>query len=311
MVKEYPKISASQLFCMLLVSRLSTEIVYPRTASGTALEAVIALVVSEVIRFLLALPLIIYSFGGSNVHRSVYDRNKVFGWLGAVFSALLLVGAALKTMLDLSQFAVKNLLPGGVIWIVFALAAIFAVYSAFMGTEALARSGAVFLIAAAAITLTVMLADIPFINARSFDSFLNYGGGSSLLGDIIERVMRGGDYLIFAAMLPYVSYNRQGTLGRTAIMFGVFSTLAALLICSVNCLVLREMYGQTEYPFMAAASLSDISLFKRLDGFAAAIWGLCAAFRSGVLLLSAENAVIEVYRAGHSSNKAQKKEAAK
>ena len=306
MFKEYPKISYSQLFCMLLVSRLSSEIVYPRTASGTPLEAVFALVISEIVRFLLALPLIIYSFNGSNIHRSVYNKNKVLGWLGAVFAALLLIAAALRTMFNLSQFAVKSLLPGGILWIIFALAAIFAVYSAFMGTEALARAGAVFLIAAAVVTLTVMLADIPFINIRSFDSFRDMGDSSSLLSDIIERVMRGGDYLIFAAMLPYVSRNRKSELGRTAILFAIFSTIAALLICAFNCLVLRGLYGQTEYPFLAAASLSDISLFKRLDGFAAAVWSLCAAFRCGVLLLSAENALIEVYKAGHS----QKKEAA-
>ena len=306
MLKEYPKISTSQLFCMLLVSRLSSEAVYPRTASGTGLQAVTALVISEVIRFLLALPLIIYSFGGSNIHRTVYNRNKVFGWLGAVFAALLLVGAALRTMLNLSQFAVRSLLPGGVMWIIFALAAIFAVYSALMGTEALARAGAIFLIAAAVITLTVMIADIPFITARSFDSFTDYGESSALINDVIERVMRGGDYLIFAAMLPYVSHNRKSELGRTAVLFGLLSTAAALIICGVNCLVLREMFGQTEYPLLAAASLSDISLFKRLDGFAAAIWALCAAFRSGVMLLSAEHALIEVYRAGHP----RKKEAA-
>ena len=77
---------------MLLVSRLSSEIVYPQTVrlSGTALEAIIALAVSEAIRFLLALPLIIYSYNGSNVHRSVYNKNKTLGWLGAVFAALLL-----------------------------------------------------------------------------------------------------------------------------------------------------------------------------------------------------------------------------
>ena len=303
MFKEYPKISCSQLFCMLLLSRLSAEIVYPRTASGTTSEAIIALVISELVRLLLALPLIIYSFNGCNVHRSVYSKNKVLGWLGALFAALLLIAAALRTMFNLSQFAVKSLLPGGVMWIIFALAASFAVYSALMGTEALARSGTVFLIAAAIITITVMIADIPFITARSFDSFRDMGDNSSLLSDVIERVMRGGDYLIFAAMLPYVSHNRKSDLGRTAVLFGVFSTIAALMICAFNCLVLRGLYGQTEYPFLAAASLSDISLFKRLDGFAAAVWSLCAAFRSGVLLLSAENALIEVYKAGHAPQK--------
>lgn len=303
MVKEYPKISTSQLFCMLIVSRISSEIVYPRTASGTAPEAVLALVVSEIVRFLLALPLIIYSFNGSNVHRSVYNKNRLLGWLGALFAALLLIAAALRTMFDLSLFAVKSLLPGGIMWIIFALAAIFAMYSALMGTEALARSGAVFLVAAVIVTVTVMLADIPFINKQSFDSFMNTGDNSSLFSDIIERVMRGGDYLIFAALLPYVARNRKSELGRTAVLFAVFSTIAALIICSFNCLVLREMYRLTEYPFLAAASLSDISLFKRLDGFAAAMWSLCAAFRSGVMLLSAENALIEVYKAGHPKKK--------
>ncbi|MCI5578136.1 MAG: hypothetical protein MR364_01365, partial [Oscillospiraceae bacterium] len=60
---------------------------------------------------------------------------------------------------------------------------------------------------------------------------------------------------------------------------------------------LREMYGQCEFPFTAAASLSDISLFKRLDGFAAAVWLLCAAFRVGAMLLSAKMALTEVYYA--------------
>ena len=306
MLKEYPKISYSQLFCMLMISRLSSEIVYPRTASGTASEAVLALVISELVRFLLALPLIVYSFGGSNVHRSVYEKSRVLGWTGAVFAALFLVAAALRTMFSLSQFAVKSMLPGGAMWIVFALAAIFAVYAAFSGTEALARSGAIFLAAAAVITVIVMIADIPFITKQSFENFLTVGNRASLWSDVIERVMRGGDYLIFAAMLPYVSRNRKSELGRTAILFAVFSTLAALAVCAFNCLVLRGMYGRTEYPFLAAASLSDISLFKRLDGFAAAVWSLCAAFRCGVLLMSAGCALGEIYKA----SKSRKKEAA-
>lgn len=303
MTEQYPKISTSQLFCILMLSRLSSEIIYPRTASGTALEAILAVTVSELIRFLIALPLIVYSFKGSNIHRAVYGKNKLLGWTGAVFAALLLLGTSLRTLLNLSQFAVKNLLPGGAIWPIFLIAALFAVYSALMGTEAIARSGVIFLIIAAVVTLTVMLADLPYITGDSFDSFIRTGDNSTLLRDIFERVMRGGDYLIFAALLPYVSRNRKSALGSTAVLFAGLSALAALIICSANCLVLRELYGQCEYPFLAAASLSDISLFKRLDGFAAAVWALCGAFRGGVMLLAAENAILEVYRAGHPERK--------
>ncbi len=301
MPKQYPKISTSQFFCILMISRLSSEMIYPRTSSGTALESVLSILISEAVRFLLALPLIIYSFNGSNVHRSVYNKNKALGWTGAVFASLLLIAAALRTMFYLSQYAVRNLLPGGTLWLIFTLAAVFAVYNVLMGTEALARAGAIFLIAAAVVTVTVMLGCIPYINEQSFESFVVFGDNSSLLMDIFERVMRGGDYLIFAALLPYVSRNRKSALGKTGISFAVFSTLAALIICSFNCLVLREMYSECEFPFTAAASLSDISLFKRLDGFSAAVWSLCGAFRSGVMLLCAENAVKEVYRAYKSS----------
>ena len=89
MTREYPKISTSQLFCVLLLSRISAEIIYPNKFSETALETIAVTVISEMIRFLIALPLIIYSFKGGNIHRSVYDKNRFFGWTGAIFSAIL------------------------------------------------------------------------------------------------------------------------------------------------------------------------------------------------------------------------------
>lgn len=303
MVERYPKISCSQLFCVLMLSRLSAEIVYPRSSVGTPLEAVIAAAISELLRFVVALPVIVYSFRGANIHRAVYRKNRALGWLGAVFAGILLLAAALRTLINVSQFAVKNLLPGGAMWVVFALGVGFAVYSVVMGTEALARSGAIFLVAAALVTIAVMLGNVPYITGQSVESFSRLGDWTSLVGDVIERAMRGGEYLIFAAMLPYVSHNRRSELGRTVLLFTLFSALAAVGITVMNCLVLREMYGLCEFPFLAAASLSDISLFKRLDGFAAAVWSLGAVFRSGVMALSAVNAVSEVYRAGHSVSK--------
>ncbi len=296
MLKEN-SISPSQLFCMLFLCRLSAEIVYPRTAAGTAWEGVIALVIAELVRFVLALPVIIYSFKGTNVHRAVYKKNRFFGWCGALFAALLLVAAALRTLFNSSQFAVKNLLNGGTMWIIFAISAIFAVYAAITGVEALARSGAIFLIAAALITLAVILADIPYMQT---DGFSARGDFSALLGDTFERVIRGGDYLIFAALLPYVSKKNKSSSGKTALWFAAASLLGGLLITVTSCLILRDMYGLCEFPHIAAASLADIAFFKRLDGASAAVWTLCAAFRSGVMLFAAGSAVVEVYRAGHS-----------
>lgn len=204
MFKE-KSISAQQLFCILLLCRLSAEVVYPRTVAGTAAEGIAALVIAELVRFVLALPVIIYSFKGCNVHRAVYGKNKFFGWCGALFAALLLVASALRTLFNSSQFAVINLLNGGVSWVIFAISAIFAVYAAIMGAEALGRSGAIFLAAAALVSVIVILADIPYMSTESLSA---RGDFSALLGDTADRVLRGGDYLIFAALLPYVNKKK-------------------------------------------------------------------------------------------------------
>ena len=288
------KISASQLFCLLIMSRLSAEIVFPRTASAAAVEAISALVITELIRFALALPLIVYSFNGSNIHGAICRKNRFFGWFGGLAAAVLLTAASFRTLFFTAEFTVNNLLIGGVMWTIFVISVILSVYAAAMGTEALARAGVIVLIAAAMLTVTVVLADIPYMRPAAIT-----GGGdfNEFLDELIERFLRGGDYLIFAALLPYVDRKTHYSAGKSVLLFALFGTLISVLLCIVSCLVLREMYGLSEYPFIAAASLSDIAFFKRLDGAAAAIWMLCAVFRGGLKLLAAGKTISEVYHA--------------
>lgn len=283
MTKEFPKISAGQLFCVLILSRLAAEITAPNTSAAPK-EAVLAITVTELARFLLALPLIIFSFRRDNFHRYIYEKNKAWGWISSVFAALLLVGAAGKTLFHTGKFAEKNLLTGGSSWLVLSAAVIFAVYAAFMGVEALARSGVLFIAAAGIITAAVFAADIPYFKTSDVWNISEY---ETLFDDIISRFFNGGDYLIFAALLPYINKKKENSSGRTAIFFAVFSTVIPIIITVLNFLILREFCGLSEYPSAAAASLSDISLFKRLDGIFSAVWTLCAAFRCGLLLLSA------------------------
>ncbi len=295
--KKLPQISAAQLFCMLMLSRLSAEITFPLSGKGYGGETLLALVIAEVIRFLLALPLIIYSAKGNNFYRSAYRKNKVIGWASAVTAFLLLAGAAVKSLFHTAVFAQRSLLPKGSPVVLTLIVAGFALYAAIMGAEALARSGTLFLIAAAIITVAVMLADIPYMKFEAMDfSRSQYGG---LIGDIIERLLRGGDYLVFAALLPFVApkkEKRKLNACGASLFFALFSTLAGVLLCAFYCLTLREFYGMTEYPFYAAASLSDIALLKRLDGFGAALWALCAAFRTGLMLFAAWRVVTEPIR---------------
>ena len=285
------KISPQQLFCILLLSELSAEIVYPRSSTGVGGEGIIAMLIAELIRFVLALPVIIYSFRGSAFYAAAYRKNRFFGWVAAIFAALLLVGAACRTLFYSAEFTQQCIIAGISSAVIFVISAAFAVYSAYMGAEALARAGVLFLAAAGIITVVIMLADIPYMN---FSEIRHYRDAyDNLFGDIVKRVLHGGDYLIFAALLPYVR-TEKGSAGKTALFFSLFSTLGSILLFVFGLAALRYLYGYTEYPFAAAASLSDISLFKRLDGIGCAIWSLCASFRAGMMFFGAYAVIKEL-----------------
>ncbi|MCH5203450.1 MAG: hypothetical protein J1F03_01820 [Oscillospiraceae bacterium] len=283
MTKEFPKISPQQLFCVLILSRMAIEITSPNTSSSPK-EAILSIILSELLRFLLALPLIIFSFKHDNFHRHVYNKNKAMGWISACFGALLLIGTALKTLFHTIGFAEKNLPISISPWLIFAAAAIFAIYAAFMGIEAISRSGVLFLVAAGIITAIVFIADIPYY--QSSDVW-NITDNTTLLSDTFSRFFNGGEYLLFAAFLPYVNKKHTDSSGKTAMYFMLFGIIIPIALCIFNFLVLREFYGLSEYPSAACASLSDIALFKRLDGIFSAIWALCSSLRCGMMLLSA------------------------
>lgn len=292
MTKEFPKISAQQLFCVLILSRIAIEITSPNTSSAPR-EAVLSIILADLIRFLLALPLIIFSFKHDNFHRYVYNKNKFWGWVSSGFGALLLIGAALKTLFHTGRFAEKNLILSGSSWLIFTAAAIFAIYAAFMGIEAAARSGVLFLAAAGIITAAVFLGCIPYFQPSDI---WNSADISTLLSDTAARFFNGGDYLVFAAFLPYVNRKKESSSGKAAIYFSIFSIIIPIVLCILNFLVLREFYGLSEYPSVASASLADIALFKRLDGIFSAVFALCSAFRCGILLLSSALVFIALKR---------------
>ena len=274
MTKEFPKISAQQLFCVLILSRIAIEITSPNTSSSPK-ESILAIIATE---------LIIFSFKHDNFHRFVYEKNKFWGWISAGFGALLLIFAAFKTLFHLNGFAEKNLLINPSSWLIVTIAAIFALYAAYMGAESAARSGVLFLVAAGIITAVVFIADIPYFQTSDVWTISD---NETLFNDILFRFSNGGEYLIFAAFLPYVNRKEPQSAGKSVLYFTLFSIIIPVVLCVLNFLVLREFYGFSEYPSVASASLSDISLFKRLDGLFSAIWALCAALRCGIMILSA------------------------
>lgn len=286
------KISEAQVFCLLLLSRLAAEFIFP-AAGGMGLGNLLAILLTELGRFVIALPIIIYAFKGNAFYAAIKRKNTVWGWTAAIIAAILLLGYAVRTALSTAVLVQRTLLIGSGLLLTAGLLGIFAAYGVFKGAEALARSGVLFLIGAAAVTLVVFLADIPFMR---FDEYsMGEIHTQTLIADIWERAMRGGEYLVFAALLPYIRReNTKRTAGKTVLLYALIGTGMVLCIAFFAGIVLGEFMGLAEFPYTAAASLSDIALFKRLDGFFAAVWSLCGAFRCSLMIFCAYSIIAEL-----------------
>lgn len=280
------KISAAQLFCILLLMRVTAELVYP-TTGGFGGSGAAAVLTAELIRFLVALPVILYSFHGRNFYNAIWRKNRFLGWLSSIGAVLLLALFVTRTIIYAARFVQRNILVRIPVLLIMALLAGFAVYAAVKGSEALARAGVLFMVAAAVVLLLVVIGDIPYFDFRQLPEWTV----GTFLTDGAERIIRGGEYLVFAAFLPFVrtkgGNDEKTHSGAAVLWFALASAFISSLLCMFFSAVLGEYCSMTEYPAAAVASLADIIFFKRLDGLFCAVWSLCAAFRIGVMLFAA------------------------
>ncbi len=275
-------ISTSQLFCILLLSRLASEIVHP-AVGGYDITTFAAAATAEAIGFVLALPLLIYAVRGKDFYRAIAAKSRVLGWIIGIAAAFLLALAAARSALFTAEFVQRNILAGMSAAVIAVFIGGFAVYAAAKGAEAIARTGVLVLGGASLLTLVILLADIPRMRGLQLSSSPI---SSDFLNQVVERLMRCGEYLVFAALLPYLNRSKGLSPSVTLLTYAGASTAAVLLLNLFCMAVLGEFFGMAEFPFTSAAQLSDIALFKRLDGFAGAVWTAAAAVRCGLLLFA-------------------------
>ena len=123
------KISAAQLFCILLLMRVSSELAYP-SKGGFGGSGLAAALTAEAVRFVIALPVLIYACKGGGFYAAVWRKNRFLGWVAAVGAALLLAGFVVRTAVYASGFVRRNMLLKTPQLLIALLMAAFAVYAA-------------------------------------------------------------------------------------------------------------------------------------------------------------------------------------
>ena len=285
-------ISPRQLFCLLLLSRLSAEMAVPH-GGGYGIQPIAAAAASELLCFVFALPVIIYSARGRSLYSHICGKSRAAGIAAGLIAALFSVFIALRTCIYTAEYAQRGLVVGMSGAVLALITAAFAVYAAYKGIEAVARTSLLLLCGAAVVTLAVVLADIPYMR---LSYVMQQGYVEQFFPLVLQRLLNCGEYLIFAALLPYVRKHEKGFGACGAVLLYAVSGFAATVLINVfTAAVLGEFCAVTEYPAAAASGLADITLFKRLDGFFCAIWAACSALRCALLVFAAYAVVSSIF----------------
>ena len=276
------KISASQLFCVMLLCSLGGELVYP-FLGGYSTEELLAIVVAAAIRLAAAFPIILYSFCKGSLYGEMYRKSKPLGWVAAITAAVLLIVYASVALANTAEFVERNMLTHQSEWLIIALIAAFAVFCAVSGAEGISRAAVIILVLLVVLIAAVVLTDIPHIDLDRAAPPESSGG---IWQSVIKRLLSGGEYLSFAVLLPYIS-RKSSAAGKAALFYALTYTLLGVGLYVFYSAVLGELYTLAEHPFIAAAQLADAMLIKRMDGIACAMGALAAAVKCGVLIFCA------------------------
>lgn len=274
----YPAmISMNQLAVLLCVCRLPVILL---GLLGDGMEQVWSVLLAELIRILLCLPLCL-AFGRG---WALGDRQSGF-WVGifrvlAVFYLLISLGALLA---GTGIFVSSTLYPGSSAFFFGAALLLLAAYGAHMGLEAAARTALPVLVAFALGMLLTALGvrqEIRLIHLRPAEDF------SALLKSSLSMAGQLPEWLVLLTAGPQ-SEGKGGKAPAVCWAFGLsalFTGLASFL-CGA---VLGGLQRQAAYPFFKVETLMKLSVFQRMDAWFLALWLLVLFVRCLFLLWAAE-----------------------
>lgn len=260
-VKNKSKILSTQLFCLFLLSRGVLGVAYGVfSQSGNMQATAIASAIGGIVSLLISIPCLCLQ-GDRGLLRNGFGRV-ISGFYSFYFFYIICITLTLFTVLRAETSDIKISLLILPLCITVA-----AIYGAYKGIEAIARTGVLILFAVVAAFVLLC------ISLFSKSSWLNLAPlGSVKVSDIInETIIIVGEQSCIPAIIflyPHIKGNvKQSVVWWIIVLFGCFIALA-LFIASV---LGAYSYAQP-FPVYSWARLSSFGVIQRLDSLFSAIW---------------------------------------
>lgn len=264
MSKQKTKITVSQLFIMLIISRVILNLTYNPFVSSesTIWDHVISLSLSFIINFLLMIP--IYILYKRDSKMTIADHStSCFKKLGTIFILIYAAYYLFVCCYTLSLFNVfiSNVMDPSLSITTLSIAIILtSCYGAFKGLEGLARASSIIMFIILTSIIFLIIAIFSKIDMLNYAPFL-YQKSDQLVNYTLFSLSRMSCIPAMGMLLPFVKGNvKKGMISWNII---VHSTLILLILVMIG--TLGEYSKIHIFPIYAVTSIAEIGTFRRLD----------------------------------------------
>lgn len=277
------KISYKQLAVLLVLSRIFSEGAdFRAVEAGYSMQRFTVILVSNIILFLLYLPLIFLANKrpSENVISVISEKSRALGWLCGLFIVLSLLTGAVSAICSSSLYSSSTVLAEAPLYLLVILPLVVCGIAAWKGIQGSARSGVLFGAVFVIFIIFIMLSVWERFNWEwLYPEFLEEP--EQFFGQVVRQLGRNSELLAFAVLMEYVDKKAAYTVYWYIPSVMILQVLKLLL----QMIVLGPFLDITTFPFFTISALSDIVLFQRIDGINVSVWVLMCIVKVTVALL--------------------------
>lgn len=283
------KIGWGQLGIVLALSRIFAEAAnFPHDDINYGMQRFTVILLSFLLLAAVLIPVyvLLRKMPGENVFSATAGKSPAAAkTLAVIYLAVLLIMMVTATV-QLEFYTSSTIFDSAPAWVVISFALIACLYGTVKGLSAVTRAGVV-IAGGFAILLILVICGIAQDIRLCYLTPTLVEHPSRLLSEVLSEFSKNAEAVVFIALCSQVREKAQRSL---YVYFGL--TLAAMLLMTfLYNTVLGEYLDRTSFPFYRLSSLSDVSLFQRLDGIDAAVWTTAAIIKLSLMTAAAANAV--------------------
>ena len=218
-------------------------------------------------------------FKGDSPITCAFRRNKAFGVAVGVILAVTLTATAVQTVISIQHYITDTLLNNILTISGIAVLVAVSVYGALKGLSAVTRSS---VFAAVVFGLLIFLIGVTMWDKVNPDfiypAFIE--DGRYFVKCTLSEISMNNEILIFAVITDEIRSKPH----KTVLYYLPLLLVILEFLNLIYNLILGPYMSKVEYPLYIIASLSDIVIFRRLDGIDAIVWLMCGIIKTALII---------------------------